>query len=220
MNDPLFLDLDEPKPSSSKKKGIRSPRKPKREEEKKKAVVPVLPERPVLTGDEIKRGVSMRSRSAANLKIEGFSYQEIAEMLEFQTAAEAKRAVETTLAAIHTDSDLETLRILASSRAEKLLRQSMAMASADFLVDSETGERIANSEKLRWHQQASADVMNWAAITGAKAPTKLEITPGEAQFEEIVSRMLERAGVEEVLELDVIELDDIPTVDAEEIDDE
>lgn len=205
------MDFDEPGPQKK-----RSGKKRAKKEEPKKTPIPVLPDRPAFTGDEIKRGVSLRNRSAANLKIEGFSYQEIAEMLEFQTATDAKRAVETTLAAIHSDSDLETLRILASSRAEKLLRQSMAMASADYLVDSESGERIPNTERLRWHQQASADMMNWAAIVGAKAPTKLEVTPGEAQFEEIVNRILEKSGIEEVLEAEVIELEAIPMVGPDE----
>jgi hypothetical protein len=209
MTDGVFLDVGEPEPRRGRGRKPRS----KPEPEPKKAVIPVVPKRPTLTDAEIRRGVSNRARSAANLKIDGYSYQEIADTLELKDAAEARKLTETVLAAIHPTSDLETLRIVVSARAERLLQRSMAMASADYLIDQENGEKIANLDRLRWHQQAAADLMNYATITGAKAPAKLEITPGEADMDALVHRLLARGGHEEIQDAEVIELDDLPPDD-------
>lgn len=190
-------------------------------EKRAKILIPVLPKaEPPLSDSDERRGVSNRARAAANLKVEGCSYQEIADLLELNDAKEAKRLVESVLAAIHGPGDLETLRMVVSARAERLFRQSLAMASADFLVDRKTGKKLPNPDKLRWHQQASNDLMNLAAITGAKAPTKVEITPGEADYDKIVDMMLRRAGIEEVVEADVLELEAVPLADRENDDEE
>jgi len=186
---------------------------------KKRDPIPVLPKasKP-LTDVDVRRGVSNRARSAANLKVEGYTYQEIADTMELANAAEAKRLVESVLAAIHSDGDLETLRLVVTARAERLFQRSLAMAQADFLVDLDTDKRIPNADKLRWHQQAAADLMNYATITGAKAPQKIEVTPGEADFDAIVSRILARTGHEEILEAEVLELEQLPAAD--DLDDE
>lgn len=179
--------------------------------EPKKAVIPRLPDAvPLPKGDEKRRGISNRDRSAVNMRLDGASYLEIADMLEFSDAHAAKRSVERALAASHGPEEWDSLRMLASGRAEQLFKRSSAMAAADFLVDTDTGDKIANQEKLRWHQQASMDLMNWATITGAKAATKVEITPGEERMDQIVSQLLQRAGYEEILDAEVLELEQIP----------
>ena len=224
--EPVFMDIDEPmgydervargleKPGAEragKKRGKKSPG----DDDKKKASIPRLPaaEKP-LTDLEVSRGVSNRDKSAVNLKLAGASYQEIADTLDFRTAAEAKRAVERTLAATHSPDDWQTLRLVAGARAEELFKRSLAMASADFLV-LDDGERVPNTDKLRWHQQAAADLMNHVQITGAKAPTKIEVTPDEARMEEIVAEMLRRSGEEPILDAEVIDLDVVTSTDLE-----
>lgn len=186
-------------------------RKSKEKDEPKPPAIPKAPGTAIepLTGDEIKRGISQRARSAANLKVEGYSYQDIADLLEFDKAADAKRAVESVLAAIHGPGDYETIRIIAAARAEDALRRSTQMAKANF-IQMEDGDRVPNTEQLRWHQQAGTDLMNWAVITGAKAPTKVEITPGDDDMERLVALMLERSGHEEIVDAEVIDLEYIP----------
>lgn len=208
-DDAVRMDFDEPVKDEHPWDGAPRTIKGKK---KKREKIPVLPkpEKP-LTDTDVRRGVSNLARSAANLKIEGYSYQEIADTLELRSAGEAKRLVESTLAAIHGTADLETLRLTVAARAERLFQQSLAMASADFLVDKRTNKKLANPDRLRWHQQASVDLMNYATITGAKAPAKVEITPGEADLDEIVARLMKRAGQEEILEAEVIELDALPS---------
>lgn len=173
--------------------------------------IPVLPpaEKP-LTGDERRRGISDRDRSAVNLKLDGASYIEIADLLEFETPSDARRAVESALAQTHAPEEWESLRMIAAARAERQLARSTAMAGADFLHDKETGEKLPNYEKLRWHQQAGVDLVNWARITGAQAPTKVEITPDEAKMEQLVSHLLASGGHDDVVEAEVLELEAIP----------
>lgn len=184
-----------------------------------RVAIPVVPDRPApLSGAEIRRGVSDRARSAANLKVEGYSYLEIADMLELHSADEARRMVESVLASIHGPGDLETLRLVVAARAENLFKQSMAMASADFLVDAETRERLPNPDRARWHQQASVDLMNYATITGAKAPSKVEVTPGEADYDKLVDMIASRMGYSPLREADVLELEVLPDIDDEEDD--
>ena len=230
-DEPVFFDIDEPigvdeavargikKPEGSKRppKGKGGKKKPK---EPKSPAIPALPAptKP-LTSAEVKRGVSVRDRAAVNLKLAGASYAEIADTMEFDTPAHAKRAVERALALTHSPDDWETLRMLAAGRAEALFQRSFAMAGADYLVD-EDGNRIPNVDKLRWHQQAAADLMNHAVITGAKAPTKIEITPDEEKLDAIVSNLMSRMGHEDIVDAEVIELEALPAAPADDLGEE
>lgn len=221
-NDAVFMEFDDPgdprhpwdgaprgKKGQAKKKSAG-----KQVEKEKKAVIPRLPElQKPLTGDEIRRGVSDRNRAAAKYRVKGYSYDEIAELCEFDTAADAKRAVESVVAATLAPEEIDMQRAIILSRQEDLFRQSNAMAHADFLVDDE-GTKIPNTEKLRWHQQASSDLMAIATLTGAKAPTKVEISPGEAEMERIVNAIVLRAGHEDIVDAEVIDLDLIPAIES------
>lgn len=176
--------------------------------------IPMPPERDlVVIPGRVRGGVSDRARAATNLKVDGFSYQEIAEMLEYKDAKEAKREVEHTLAMTHSTDDYETLRTLAATRAEERLRLSSQMARAHFLVvkDDDGNEiQVTNDKQLQWAALAGTDLMNWATITGAKAPTKMEITPDLAQLDTLVDRLVRAAGHEEILDADVIDMEALP----------
>lgn len=210
-DDVVYMDFEEPHPfDKAPNSGSKDAERIKRDEDGEPLAIgfiPVLPPpEPVLTGDEIKRGISDKARSAANLKVEaGRTFQEIAEILELPDAATARRLVQSVLANIHPIEDLETMRMVMAARYEKQFSRSVAMAGADFLVDKETGQKLPNHERLKWHQQASNDLMMLATVTGAKAPAKVEVTPGEADYDTIVSALLERMGHEEVAEAEVIE---------------
>lgn len=211
MSDAAFMDFDPPPADGWIDRGVargeKTP-KPPRDEADEPLYPPVmrLPDRePPLKSTEVRHGISQRAKSCANMRLEGFSFLEIAETLEYESAREAKRDFQRAMAASHTAEDWETMRQVESMRAEKLFRQSFEMAQAPYLLDDE-GNKVPNSDRLKWHQQAAADLMNHATISGAKAPSKLEFTPGEAQFEELVTKMLERSGYEIAEEADVLEL--------------
>lgn len=216
MTDAVYMDFEEPGHpwDSAPKAGRGRQQREKEPPEQTKAVIPRLPEpEPMLTGDEVRKGVSDRARAAAKLKVKGHSYLEIADMLEFDSAQDAKRAVESVVAATLAPEEIEMTRAVVLARAEEQFRQSHAMAHADFLVDDE-GNRIPNEKKLQWHQQASGDLMMIATLTGAKAPTKVEFTPGEAELERIVNALVSRSGHEDIVDAEVIQLDEIPAIEA------
>ncbi len=202
-DDVVHMDFEEPnyggrtasessesKPKDDKPKGV--PKPPKREL--------------ALTGDEVKRGISERARAAASLKVEGLSYAEIADLMEYETVADAKRAVDSALASLHGPEDLETLRIIAATRAEQQFKRSTQMASATHL-ELPDGEQVENVDRLRWHQVAQVDLMNWATIVGAKAAAKVEVTASDEQVDRLVAEYIRRTGGEQVLDAEVIELE-------------
>lgn len=187
-----------------------------------KELVPKPPEieRPP-TSDEVRQGVSERARAVAKYRTLAYSYQEIADIMGLKDAKEAQRIHHGVIAATLDPEAIETQRAVVLSRAEMLFKNSVQMATATHLVahDEESGEdiEVPNTDRLRWHQVAAADLMNIAVLTGAKAPTKIEFTPGEADLERIVEEIVRRAGHEDIMDADVLELsqvDDRPEWDA------
>jgi hypothetical protein len=232
VTDAVFMDFEEPgggrmgthpwdgAPQGGKKRGKKRGRREEEPPEQKEVAIPRLPSpEPMLTGDEVRRGVSDRNRAAAKLKIKGHSYLEIADIMEFDSAQDAKRAVESVIAATLSPEEIEMTRAVVIARAEEQFRQSVAMGHADYLVDDD-GNRIPNERKLQWHQQASNDLLMIATLTGAKAPTKVEFTPGEAELERIVNAIVLRSGHEDIMDAEVIQLDEIPAIEAGEDDGE
>ena len=218
--EPVFLNLDQLDPQSvtgrkaldaahkRKKRGKTKKPKGSRDSEPKDAVIArVPPVAPPATGDEAKRGVSDRARAAANLAVDLVPYDEIALICGYTDARAAERAVLSVLSVLHPPEDYETLQLKARAQAAKRLRVTSQMADAEYLVDDKTGDRIPNADRLRWASQASTDLMNWVTIAGAKAPTKVEITPGDEQMKQILDIILERSGVEEIMDADVIDLE-------------
>lgn len=218
MSDAVFMDFEEP--STGKKGSHPWDSAPKRSKSRRKGgkkaskdLVPRLPtpEKP-LTGDEVRQGVSNRARAVARYRTLGYSFQEIADEMGLADAKEAQRIHYSVIAATASPEEIEVHRANALSRAEMLFKQSIQMATATHLV-LDDGTKVANEKQLQWHQQAASDMMNIATLTGAKAPTKVEFTPGEAEMERIVGLILGHAGHEDILDAEVIELDAVPDVD-------
>lgn len=233
---PLILDLSAFAPQTEAgRKGLRDAIRGKKnrgrtgthpwdedEDEPRETPIPMLPKKEVeIVAGRERAGISDRDRAAANLKVDLFSYQEIAEILEFPSAQHAKRAVERVLALTHSVDDYDTIRMMAQARAEKRLRLSSQMADAAYLVvKGEDGEEkmVPNEKQLGWAAQASTDFMNWATITGAKAATKIEISPDVDAMEALVSRIATAAGHGDLVEADVLELEVIPDLPNDEED--
>lgn len=204
---PAVLDFEEPSDPKPKKKT-----KKHKKTREQRALLPVtrLPDRPEpQKSTEVVRGVSQRARACVNMRLEGASFLEIADVLEYESAQDAKRDCERALAATHPPEDWETMRQMATIRAERQLAESLKFARADYLLNDD-GEKVPNADKIRWHQQASSDLMNFVTISGAKAPTKVEITPGEAHLEQLVNELLIRGGHVVTEESDVLELTAMP----------
>lgn len=209
QDDTVYMSFEEPPAPAAKKRKKKKSKKTAWDKAPKPEAIMKLPEARHDLSTDLKRGVSQRDRAAVNLKLNGASYVEICDTLEYESPDEAQRSVVRALALTHSSDDWETLRLVEGARAEKLLANSIAMATADYL-ETDEGERIPNRDKLAWHRQAGVDLMNHAIITGAKAPAKIEVTPGQEEIDRIVHMLAERAGHETIIDAEVLEIGELP----------
>jgi hypothetical protein len=176
----------------------------------KRNAIPVLPPSPIPI-EEIRGNPGRRSRACVNLRIERVPWHEVVRLLEYDTIEQARADYLRAIASMHQPEEAETMRAATIENAEQLLRRSMAMASADYLVDAEHPEKkIPNRDRLRWHAQAGADLNMLATLQGVKAPIRVEVTPTEEQYAMLTAAVLQARGVDPVIEAEVLELEEIP----------
>jgi len=173
--------------------------------------IPILPSLGVDPAEVAAASPDMRAVACVNMRLAGAPFHEIAKALEYKNAAMAKTAYIRALASTHPPEDWETLRQTEVMRAEQLLARSFRMASADFFVDqNDPTVKIPNTQKLQWHEQAGKDLALHAMISGAKAPTRVELMPSEVELNQMVNAILQAQGELPELEGEVIDLEDIP----------
>lgn len=185
------------------------------EKDRKRRSIPVLPSMKVTADEVLATGdVTKRDEAIVAAKIAGATYADIARLFELPSAHEAQKIFVQTLARTHPQDTWDTTRALVTATAEQQLERAIAMARADYFHDAEDpDELIPNDDKLRWHSQASADLAFLAALTGVKAPTRVEITPTDLEYQQLVERLLEAEGHRPVREVNILELTEIPEVD-------
>lgn len=185
---------------------------PRVEKKPLKERIPRLPDEPRIDPATV-GDVDTRAIACANLRLAGTPFHEIAKELGYADAATARGAYISALARMNPSEDLETLRQAATLRGEILFRQSLAMASADYLVD-EDGNKMANTEKLRWHEQAAKDLNLLTMITGAKAPAKLEVSSTTQELSQMVHVLVQANGSQQP-EADIWEIAEMEAIEAE-----
>jgi hypothetical protein len=179
--------------------------------EPKPREIPVLPSLGVDPADIAATSPDMRAVACVNMRLAGAPFHEIAKALEYKNAAMAKTAYIRALASTHPPEDWETLRQTEVMRAEQLMRRSFTMAAADYFVDmNDPTKKIPNTQKLQWHEQAGKDLALHAMISGAKAPTRLELMPSEVELNQMVNALLQAQGELPEIEGEVIDFEDIP----------
>lgn len=177
--------------------------------------IPVLPDSSIPI-EEIRGNPTRRSRACVNLRIERVPWHEIVQLLEYDSIEQARTDYLRAIASMHKPEEAETMRLLTIANAETLLRRSMAMAGADYLVDADRPtKKIPNTERLRWHQQAGQDLNLLATITGVKAPLQVQVTPTDEQYAILTAAVLRARGVELVQEAEVLELEVLPEIEEE-----
>lgn len=140
--------------------------------------------------------LSFRSvRAAVNMKIAGASYAEIAEVLEYTSAAAARQAVEQGIADAYEPKDTASLRRITNARLEGLFQMSWKNAQETRPAVDEWGDEIPgvverNPEQLAWVRQAADIVGRLNKLHGLDAPTQLQVSPGAIEFEDTVSRLV------------------------------
>ncbi|AWN04637.1 ribbon-helix-helix DNA binding domain protein [Microbacterium phage Squash] len=184
--------------------------------------IPRLPEMPRMDPAKLAQP-EQRQVACVNMKLAGASFHEIATELNYANADAARTAYYSALANMHPPEDIETLRQAEGLRAEALFRASLAKATASHFVatevDEETGEeyevKIANTEQLKWHEQAAKDLALHAAITGAKAPARMEVNASTEEINRIVHLIVQNQDGEVPREASIWQMDEIEAIDAE-----
>lgn len=206
-------------PRKSEKRAARNGRSSTPKKPSLKDRIPVLPSLGVNPEDLQKP--DQRSVACVNLRLAGAPFVEIAKELGYASSQAAKSAYVAALANMFPVEDAATLRQAEAMRAEQLLRRSLAMASADYFVDADDPNvRIPNTDRLRWHEQAAKDLALHAMITGAKAPTRVEVSADTQELNQIVDAILQGSGEMPELEASTFDVDEIPAGPEGEIGDE
>lgn len=225
MSDGTQINFDPPKSKAEQRaeKGG-APAKPKPTTKERIARLPQMARiDPATIGS-----ADQRSIAASKMRLAGAPFHEIAAELGYQSAEQARAAYIAALASMNPMEDLETLRQSAALRAEMLFAQSFAMASADYLVvtetDEETGEeveiRVSNPDRHRWHEQAAKDLALHTMITGAKAPAKIEMSATVEQLNKMVHTLVATSGQQSAdIEADIWDLKEIEAINAEIVED-
>jgi len=143
-----------------------------------------------------------RAAEAWSLRVAGLSWHDVAQQAGYANAANAVRAVRSYAGSLPAPAHDE-LRAMMRARSEAVWQQ----AFADVLQQRPGAVRAAVAVL---HRQAQLD--------GLDAPTRVEITPTEEEFQALVEFVLRAKGVTPVVEYDVLELDDVG--DADEVTDD
>jgi hypothetical protein len=157
--------------------------------------------------------------AAVSLKLFGASYEEIARTLDYATPSHARLAVEKAIAdAAGERPNLEAMRNQAEMRLEKMLKSLSGDAFAPYvMVDDPKNpgqkKRHRNENHLPYLREALKVLDRIAALRGLNAPTQLQLqAPGAAEFEDMVSRLVEmKRGAEEAQEGDIFMYQDPET---------
>lgn len=142
-----------------------------------------------------------RTAAALQLRINGAGFNDIAEVLQFRDAAEARRAVDKALADMPTDmKEVDRIRDLESRRIERILMSLM-----------KRGTNPKDPDHLAYARTALAAIKQQTDLFGAAMPTKVDVTynPSTEQLEEWVGQIttqLHKHVIEgDILDVEVIE---------------
>lgn len=150
-----------------------------------------------------------RRMAAAALKTASYSFQQIAEILEYDSIRAVKQDVYKALGEAVDSEDMKATRNILILQAEKQLQRSTRFASAETLVD-EDDEEYQNYEQLAWHHAAREDMRLLGQITGAFAPLEVKhSTVTDEDLEKMVAEALEEFAPglanKEIIDAEVLE---------------
>lgn len=150
---------------------------------------------------EISKTPKSRSAAALQLRIDGAGWYEIAQILDFEDAAIARKTVEHALASEpKAEEDVERIRDLESRRIERILASLMPRA-----------RNPKDPDHLRYANTALAAIKQHTDLHGAAAPQRVDITynPSAKQLEEWVSGISEalhgKTAEADIIDAEIVE---------------
>lgn len=148
-----------------------------------------------------------RSAAALQLRIDGAGWGDIAKVLDFDTPADARVAVENALAMeAKSTEDIEQIRFLEARRMERILTSLMRRAT-----------NPADPDHLAYARTAMVVIDRHTKLYGADAPQQLNVTynPAAGQIEQWVSAMARQVHGE-IQEADILDVEVISDVAQED----
>lgn len=157
----------------------------------------------VQAGKEIEKGKEVavpknRAAAALQLRIDGAGWGDIAKVLEFDTPADARNAVEFALAQeTKSTEDIEQIRFLEARRMERILTSLMRRATSP-----------NDPDHLAYARTAMVVIDRHAKLYGADAPQQLNVTynPVAGQIEQWVATMARQVHGE-IQEADILDVE-------------
>lgn len=149
-----------------------------------------------MTEVEERRRITRPDAAATALRFAGASFAEIAEMLGFENATIARRAVERDLASQPSSEDREMLRKEEAARLERLLRGVWRKATNE-----------SDPEHLPAARTALSIIDRHARLLGLDMPSELIVySPAQREMEEWVSQVLASVAPHmELVEAEVVD---------------
>lgn len=136
-----------------------------------------------------------RAQAAVALKLSGASYPQIAQVMEYASAYDARAAVERALAMSADTDDLGELRVLTSRRLERLLQTVWRRAAND-----------RDPDHLAYVRAALAIVDRHSRLHGLDSPQQMVVhTPSTLEVQRWVQTMVAQVRGEDIVEAEVIE---------------
>lgn len=169
---------------------------------------------PDTRGEARLRPRERKANAALALRLEGYSWEEIAEVVGYPGAREAQVAFESAFEA-HVDNDPQMkskMRDLAGRRLDRLLRAVWKQAVNEPIpVIGDDGEPVVDSDgnallttifddvQVQYHKQALAVIGQHSTLYGLSAPTEIKIdTPTDAALANWVASVIAQGnGYEE-----------------------
>lgn len=176
------------------------PRKPLKER------IPQLP--PLQVDPDDLTTPDTRAAAVVNLRMMSTPWPEIVRELGYASVQSAQTAYYSALANLHPAESWDTLVQMEGMRAEMFVNQAMRMMTADYLVDDK-GNRIPNTDKIRWHDQGLKALQLHARITGAQAPTRTEVTVDTRELNQMVQVLMQHEQGEITREASIWDVEDV-----------
>ncbi len=139
-----------------------------------------------------------RAASALQLRIDGAGWGDIARVLDFDTPADARMAVENALAnESRSTEDIDQIRFLEARRMERILSSLMRRAT-----------NPKDPDHLAYARTAMVVIDRHTKLYGADAPQQLNVTynPAAGQIEQWVSAMARQVHGE-IEEADILDVE-------------
>lgn len=154
-----------------------------------------------------KKPPTQRAAAALQLRIDGAGWADIAKVLEFDTPADARNAVEFALAQeAKSTEDIEQIRFLEARRMERILSSLMRRATSP-----------NDPDHLAYARTAMVVIDRHAKLYGADAPQQMNITynPAAGQIEQWVTSMARQVHGE-IQEADILDVEVVSDSASEE----